>query len=153
MLLQSLVFASHIHLKTQCLRIMPQRVSFILSSSSDVLWDCSDLLLNLLKMSIERVETSSMYSGIMLVLFLKKCDIIDGSSLDWSKVRSGEHSRWVGGGYWGKNRPQFCLNITAGEGRGGGGSLALPCTNEILHSSTFSTGLIIEQYGVQKEFQ
>ena len=21
----------------------------------------------------------------------------------------------------GKNRPQFCLNITAGEGRGGGG--------------------------------
>ena len=63
MLLQSLVLAGHIHLKTQCFRIMPQRVSFILSSSSD-------LLLNLLKMSIERVETSSMYNVIMLVLFL-----------------------------------------------------------------------------------
>lgn len=135
MLLQSLVFASHIHLKTQCLRIMPQRVSFILSSSSDVLWDCSDLLLNLLKMSIERVETSSMYSGIMLVLFLKKCDIIDGSSLDWSKVRSGEHSRGVGGGYWGKNRPQFCLNITAGEGRGGGGGAVWPFP-ALMRSST-----------------
>ena len=63
MLLQSLVLAGHIHLKTQWFRIMPQRVSFILSSSSD-------LLLNLLKMSIERVETSSMYNVIMLVLFL-----------------------------------------------------------------------------------
>ena len=30
------------------------------------------MLLKLLKMSIERVETSSMYNGIMLALFLKK---------------------------------------------------------------------------------
>ena len=68
--IKSLVFAGHIHLKIQCFRIMPQRVSFILSSSSDVFQDCSHLLLNLLKMSIERVETSSMYNVIRLVLFL-----------------------------------------------------------------------------------